>query len=135
MHLTAHGDSNFKVGKLGNQTVYSLTDIMAQVDKYGYHNNIICGFNCRHRLIPYDGQLPPEKFNEEDVEKQRKIEEQIRAMEREIRKQKTRAALYEEMGEKRLAKAIREHVKDLVAEYRAFCDKNGYASYDYRIKI
>ena len=38
--------SGFRVGKVDGHWVYSLTDIMAQKDKYGYNNNIICGFNC-----------------------------------------------------------------------------------------
>ena len=38
--------SGFRVEKVDGYWVYSLTDIMAQKDKYGYNNNIICGFNC-----------------------------------------------------------------------------------------
>ena len=45
--LTQHSKlSGFRVMKVDGHWVYSLTDIMAQKDKYGYNNNIICGFNC-----------------------------------------------------------------------------------------
>ena len=46
--------SRYFMHKVDGIPVYSLSDIMATVDdKYGYHNNIISGFNCRHHLIPY----------------------------------------------------------------------------------
>lgn len=135
MHLTAHGDANFRVGKIDGRTVYSLTDIMNQVDKYGYNNNIICGFNCRHYLIPYTGQYAPEKYSASDIKEQRETEEKIRRMERKIRHQKTRAELYEEIGEKRIYRAIMNNVKDMTDQYESFCEKNGYAWYKYRITI
>ena len=137
-----HVDKKFKYSKMSffikkveNHNVYSLPDIMAVVDDYGYNNNVICGFNCRHRLIPYTGQLAPEKYSKEDVAKQRAIEEKIRKMEREIRAQKTRAELYKEIGETRIYRAIMENVKIMVSQYQAFCEKYGYAWYDYRIEV
>lgn len=137
MSLTEHATmSNFRVKKVDGKWVYSLMDIMAQTDKYGYHNNIICGFNCRHRLIPYDpGKEPPRKYTKEEVAKQRNIEETIRKMEREIRLQKTRWMFYDQMGEKKVAKNIEKRVKMLIENYKRFCERNGYAWFQYRINI
>ena len=136
MALEGHARySNFRVGKLDGHWVYSLVDIMNQTDKYGYHNNIICGFNCRHRLIPYKGQLPPKEYNKDEIDQQRKIEAQIREMERNIRLHKKRARLYNEVGEYKLAKQIESKIKQLVAQYKAFCERNGYAWQEYRIKV
>lgn len=128
--------SSFIVDKIEGHNVYSLPDIKDVVGPYGYANNVITGFNCRHRLIPYQpGKNPPTEYDEKDVAKQRKIEEKIRAMERNIRLHKTRAKLYNEIGEFKLAKQIEAQVKVLVDRYKKFCEANGYAWYEYRIKI
>lgn len=137
MSLTQHATgSNFKVGTLDGYTVYSLIDIMAQTDKYGYNNNIICGFNCRHRLIPYKpGSVAPTHYDKGEIAQQRAIETKIRAMEREIRLQKTRAHLYEKLGDKKTAAQVNRYVKVLVDKYKNFCEANGYAWHQYRINI
>lgn len=124
----------FKVGSVDGKPLYSLTDIMEAVDKYGYHNSVISGFNCRHRLIPYHGQQPPTRYYEDEVADQRKIETKIRAMEREIRKRKQ----YAEMIRKSDPKGAREvdrAIKRMVANYKSYCNEHGYAWEDYRIKI
>jgi len=137
MDLTNHAKGpNHQVTTIDGHPVYSLVDIMAKTDKYGYHNNIICGFNCRHRLIPYEpGKYGPKKYTDEEVKDQRAIEERIRAMEREIRKQKTRALLYEQLGENKIAKSINNRVKILVSKYKSFCERHGFAWNEYRINI
>ena len=139
--------SGFRVKKLDGHWVYSLKEIMAQTDKYGYTNNIINGFNCRHHLIPYQkGSVAPTEYTAEEVKRQRLVEERIRAMERDIRKKKSKLAMletqfnvYNKINEK-LAKEIRvqirnlkAHIDQMVAYYKDFCEKYGYAWYDYRI--
>ena len=135
--LTKHATmSGFRVGKVNGQWVYSLPDIMAQTDKYGYHNNIICGFNCRHKLFAYhEGKEPPRKYTKEEVAKQRQIEENIRRMERNIRLQKTRLVFYNEVGEKKIVKQLENNVKILTDQYKRYCERNGYAWFNYRINI
>lgn len=132
VHLTKHSlYGNFIVGKIDGRNVYSLVDIMAVKDKYGYNNNVISGFNCRHYLIPYEGQNPPKHYTQEEMKNERKIEDKIRNMEREIRKEKQRLTLMEKGGidyKKQKAK-----VQYMVENYRAFCKKWGFPSYDYRI--
>lgn len=137
MDLNNHAKGqNKQVTTIDGHPVYSLVDIMAQVDKYGYNNNIICGFNCRHKLIPYKpGKYGPEQYTEKDVAKQRAIEERIRVMEREIRKQKTRVELYKKIGEIKIAKSIANRVKILISKYKAYCEANGYSWNEYRIDI
>ena len=137
MDLTNHAKGpNHQVTTIDGHPVYSLVDIMAKVDKYGYNNNIICGFNCRHKLIPYKkGQYGPKEYTEQDVAKQRAIEEHIRLMEREIRKLKTQALLFEKSGQIKIAHAIRKRVNILVSKYKAFCESHGYSWNEYRINI
>lgn len=126
--------SGFRVGKIDNKWVYSLTDIMAQTDKYGYHNNIISGFNCRHRLIPYSGQLPPTEYTKEDIKKQREVENKIRAMEREIRKQGEYVKFLESTDPKEAPRA-KTRLRNMVSNYKDYCNRNGYAWEKYRITV
>ena len=127
--------NTYLVGEINNQKIYSLTDITETVGAYGYNNNVIIGFNCRHRLIAYHGQKPPEQYSEEDIKAQREIENNIREMERKIRYQLTRAELYKKYGDEKSANAIIKYVKIMIERYKKYCEKNGYAWYDYRVKL
>lgn len=125
---------NHQVTTIEGNPVYSLVDIMAKTDKYGYHNNIICGFNCRHKLIPFKpGKYGPKEYSEKDVAKQRAIEERIRTMERTIRAEQVKARLFYESGQIKIANEVQNRVKILIAKYKAFCEHHGYAWNDYRI--
>lgn len=128
--------STFIVGKVEGKNVYSLPDIMDVVGPYGYKNNIYSGFNCRHRLIPYEpGKEPPKKYDEKDVAKERAIEENIRKMERNIRNQRTRLLFYEKIGEQKIVQSLKKQIKMMIDYYKAYCERNGYAWNEYRIKI
>lgn len=137
MALEGHATmSGFRIGKVDGHWVYSLVDIMNQTDKYGYHNNIICGFNCRHRLIPYQkGTVAPKEYTVKEMDEQRKIEAHIRDMERNIILQKLRAELYNDIGEKKIASVIAKRSDKMVVHYKSFCEKNGYAWHKYRIEV
>lgn len=128
--------SSFIVMKMDGKNVYSLPDIMNVTGPYGYKNNIYCGFNCRHRLIPYvPGRSEPTKYDEKDVAKQRAIEENIRKMERDIRLQRTRLLFYEKIGEEKIVKSLKKNIKMMIERYKAYCERNGYAWNEYRIKV
>ena len=128
--------SGFRVGKLDGHWVYSLTDIMAQVDKYGYHNNIICGFNCRHKLSEYvKGSSAPKHYSAEEVKKQRDIEQAIRLRERQIRLLKMKLNDYTIIGDKDAIRILKRQIRVEEAHYKRFCEKNGYAWYQYRIDV
>ena len=134
--LTKHGVYGFRIGKLDGHTVYSLPDIMEQVDKYGYHNNIICGFNCRHKLHAYTkGSSAPTSYSKEEVAKQRAIEQKIRMMERQIRLLKMNLNHYTIIDDKNAVRILKRRIKTQVAAYKSFCQKHGYAWYDYRIDV
>ncbi len=137
MALEGHAKgSNHIVTYIDGHPVYSLVDIMAKVDKYGYRNNIICGFNCRHRLIPYkEGVYGPKQYTEKDVKREREIDQKMRAMEREIRKLKTQELLYRQADQTKSANEIKNRVNILVKQYKEYCERNGYAWYHYRINI
>ena len=135
--LTKHATmSGFRVGKVDGHWVYSLPDIMAQVDKYGYHNNIICGFNCRHKLHEYTkGSVAPREYSKDEVKKQREIEQSIRMRERNIRLLKMKANDYKIVNDTKSVRILNQKIKLQVADYKRFCERNGYAWEKYRIDV
>lgn len=127
---------SFEVGEVEGHKIYSLPDVMAVVDKYGYNNNIISGFNCRHRRTPYIlGSSAPKEYTAQEIAKQRQIEANMREMEREIRNLKTRELFYTKIRDDNSARAYKNAWKSLEAKYKAYCESNGYAWYQYRINI
>lgn len=135
--LTKHATmSGFRVEKVNGNWVYSLPDIMAQVDKYGYHNNIICGFNCRHKLHKYvEGSVAPKSYDKEEIKRQREIETKIRAMERYIRSLKMKLNDYNIVNDKQKVLRLKSEIQRATINYKNYCEKNGYAWYQYRIDV
>lgn len=135
--LTKHATmSGFRVGKLDGHWVYSLPDIMAQTDKYGYHNNIICGFNCRHHLSAYTkDSAAPKEYTAKEIKEQREIETSIRMKERQIRLLKMKLNNYKIINDKKAMSILNRKIKLFVANYKHYCNKNGYAWYEYRIDV
>ena len=133
---------SFLVGTIDHKPVYSLTDIMNCVDEYGYNNNIICGFNCRHKLTPYTGQNAPTKYDDEDIKEQRKIENKIRELERKIKALKKEYELLQKDYQLTKSKSVKQQLEllkiqidKMVEFYKRFCEQNGYAYELYRIKV
>ena len=121
--------------KVDGYTVYCFKEVISQVDKYGYQNNIIVGFNCRHRLIPYKpGSVAPQDYTKEQVQRNRKINETLRKMEREIRYYKQQSILYNSI-DKRIAKQYKLKAEKLTEQYKNFANRNGYAWYQWRITV
>lgn len=66
--------------KVDGRKIYSLKAMVARTDKWGWHNFILTGFNCRHHLYPYDGVIPKKPpFDEareryEEEQKARELE-------------------------------------------------------------
>lgn len=123
-------NSNFETGEvIDGNIVLSFNDVINQVDKYGYKNNIIVGFNCKHHLVKYEnGSKPPEMVDtgDEDVlrskiYKRNKIEQHI--------KQKLNAYyLYpNEEDKKEIDKVIRQ--------YKRYCELNEIDSREYMYTI
>ncbi len=127
-------DNSFWTGKVvDGHKVYSFNAIENVVDKYGYKNNIINGFNCRHKLIKYvKGKDEPIHYDKNDVDQVRKLEKIQREMERAIRKKKTELATTE-LVDKDKAKKLKRQIRGLTAQYRDFCYKHGLVREDYRI--
>ena len=122
-------DSTFWTGKtVENYKIYSFTAIENQVDKYGYKNNIINGFNCRHSLIEYvEGQKP--EFKEIPNIHYLTIQKEL---ERALRKKKSDVIIIE-MVDKKKAKNLKAEISALLSQYKAFCKKHDLTIQLYKI--
>jgi len=123
--------------KVDGHTVYCFEEV-SRIHQYGKkgqdfgENSIIRGYNCRHRLIKYEGQIEPEEYSAEEVKEQREINTKLRQMERQIRLYKQKYILYNKTNP-RLAKKYKAKAIQLTEKYKAFAEKNGYAWYEYRL--
>lgn len=123
----------FLMGTLDGIEVYSLKKVMSQKDRYGYENNIINGFNCRHYLIPYEkGITPVTDYSKEEVERERMNNSELRSYERRIRLLKHKAGLMAQVDPKE-SKRLMAEARKLTKEYKEFAERNGYAWFPYRI--
>ncbi len=121
--------------KKDGHAVYSLKSIMAETDRYGYHNTIINGFNCRHHLIPYSkGSKPPRHVSEKERKREYEISQRLREYECKIRSLKRKALLYNEF-DKKLAKEFAKQADDLAREYKAYAEAHGFSWHNYRMEV
>jgi hypothetical protein len=129
-----YNKSSFIVGKVDGNPVYSLLDIQDVETGYGYKNNIITGFNCRHKLKAYtSGSIAPQEYSAADIKEQREINQNLRAMERKIRYLKQQAILYNSI-DKQKAQLYKKKAEKLTEQYKRYANKNGYAWYQWRIE-
>lgn len=97
-----------------------------------YRNGIIYGFNCRHYLIPYKEGTKPIEVSAEVIEKQRRINNTQRAMEREVRYYRDKAVTEPTKEARREARA---KAKAAYSRYIAYSEKNKVAYYPSRVSI
>lgn len=100
-----------------------------------YKNGCISGFNCRHRLLPYEGRHSrPQQVPAEIVEKERNVNNTQRAMERKVRLYRERAMVMKGIDnveyEKWRALAIKAN-----EEYIAYSRENLVAYYPSRTNV
>ena len=104
-------------------------------DKYGYRNGCLSGFNCRHKLIPYNKGFRPIPISEKEMEKQRELEKQQRYMERTIRRYESRALMSKSEKKTKAYKHYKGLVKDWTERYEEFSRKNKIPFYPSRLDI
>lgn len=97
-----------------------------------YQNGLL-GFNCRHYLTEYKGQLLP-TVSAEERKREYAITQKQRRMESEVRKEKAKALCNKPLNKN----AYREHQREaqkLYDEYKKFCGDNNRAYYPMRVRI
>ena len=118
---------------VNSHTVYSLNSIINQIDKYGYKNNVIVGFNCRHGLVQYyKGDNPPTIYSDREIEYDRKVNAKMRSYENTIRTIKKQAVMTIDNGERRMLKA---KARALTIDYKRFAQDNQIAYYEWRLAL
>lgn len=123
--------ADFKTGQsIDGQPIYSLTDMLARTDKYGYHNFILSGFNCRHFLKPYEKGdiLKPSK---EEASETSKAEQLMRDTERRLRGLKAKAKLMSAIDKQKAAEYEKLWYKG-IQEYESFANKWGIPPQEWR---
>lgn len=98
-----------------------------------YQNGCISGFNCRHRLIPYQKGNQPMPIPAEVIERQRAIERQQREYEREIRLNKEAYFMKKGVNPEQ-AEHFRKQAQKLTEEYKEYSRKNEVPFYRDRLR-
>jgi hypothetical protein len=132
IHLTAPAKHGYDTGiRYNGEIVYSFQAIINKVDKYGYKNNVIVGFNCRHHLNHADTPQQDE-YTKEEIEENRRINDKMRQMERYIRncKLKDKLSIDKQTKSKWLGLA-----REMTKKYIKFAEDNKIAWYPWRLRI
>lgn len=123
-----------KTGKIDGITYTPLSEAMAGKDGTG--NGIITGYNCRHRLIPYQkGTKPQKEFDSAFIKKQRVIDQRQRQYENDIRNTKMKERLLRSTGDTEEASRLRKRWQDAMERYKAYSFRNGRAYYEWRTRV
>ncbi len=103
------------------------------IDKYGYKNGLL-GFNCRHKLMPYQRGKKPVNVTKREQTVQNEITTKQRAMEIKIRANKEKALSFKGIDNDKY-KLYRNNVTNLLNEYKEFCKMHNRVEYRSRINI
>ena len=148
---SAHADCSDRCAKWQGR-VYSLDGTSGVVDGHRYvplenatniyytspntgrtYKNGLLGFNCRHSLSPYRGELLP-TVSAEERKKEYAITRRQREYERDIRSAKAQA-MYNETLDPKKSEALYKEARKLYSEYKQFSRKHDRAYYPMRVRI
>lgn len=114
------------------EKVYSFVGITNKLDKYGYKNNVLVGFNCRHDTIDPNYTDNIEKYSKSEIEQGRKVNAKQRSLEANIRQSRKNEYLALDKKEKAL---WRKKARLLTKEYEAYSKQNRVAMAKWRLHI
>lgn len=100
-----------------------------------YQNGCITGFNCRHRLVPYQKGQKPATIPANVIRRQRALEEEQRRMERDIRRAREATQLLSGIGAGKAYKAALARQVALRERYEEFSRKNHIPFYRERLRV
>ena len=102
--------------------------------KYEKDHNGLLGYNCRHKIMPYKKGLKPIKVTKKEAEREYKITQTQRKLEREIRTAKDQALMLKKEDNDSY-KFYKAKAKLLTRTYQDFCRENNRVEYRSRLKI
>jgi hypothetical protein len=148
VYTSSHADSSIRCqpyqGKL-----YSISGNSGTIDGQEYTpldtallgpdgdgNGIINGYNCRHRLIPYQrGLKPPTDYDSRTIKRERQIDQRQRYLENQIRNLKMKEDANRVIGDKDRASELNDRWKQVERTYQQYSLRNGRAFYRWRYQI
>ena len=102
----------------------------------GDGNGIISGYNCRHRLIPYEpGSNPPTDYTEAEIKREYALDRKLTGYENAIRQKKVEEKLLRANGNLEAAKELRKEWRRLTKRYEIESLRNGRAFYRWRCVV
>lgn len=147
---SSHADCSDRCAKWQGR-VYSLDGTSGVVDGHRYvpletatdvyyttkagrtYKNGLLGFNCRHHLSEYKGQLLP-TVSAEERKAEYEITKRQRLLERDVRDTKAQALYYKDIDPERYKNYARR-ARYIYAEYKQFSADNNRAYYPMRVRI
>lgn len=120
-----------------NGTIDSISyTYLPDVLKLNEGNSIINGYNCRHRLVPYQkGSKPPQDYTLEEIKREYAVDQKQRQYENSIRQMKSEERLLREAGYSKEASRLRKRWRRRMKEYEIFSLENNRAFYRWRTII
>ena len=110
------------------------TDVYVTTKTGKVYKNGLLGYNCRHRILPYEQDMQIPNVSAKEIEKQRNIDHELRHYERMVRKWKEERELNKDVDRKRYLQA-RQKAIDWNKRYIQFAKENNRAYYPDRVKI
>lgn len=109
--------------KKDGRNIYSLREMLARVDQWGYHNFILTGFNCRHHLHKYEGEMP-HRYRFEEAREAYREEQKASEIERKARKLSNLSLTFAKIDDGKSEAYFRKW-EGLKAKYLDYCSKSG----------
>jgi hypothetical protein len=99
-------------------------------------NGIISGYNCRHRLVPYeDNSHPPDDYSDGEIKKAYTIDKRQREYENNIRQMKVQEKILRANGNIEEAQAMRKKWRKATKDYEIYSLNNDRAYYRWRTVV
>jgi hypothetical protein len=148
VYTSSHADSSIRCQPYQGR-LYSISGKSGRIDGIPYTplddalrgpdgdgNGIISGYNCRHRLIPYQrGLRPPEEYSKAEIKRERTIDQRQRYYENRIRNIKGEERALRTIGETERADELNARWKSVDSTYKAYSLRNGRAFYRWRTQV
>ncbi len=112
---------------------YIPLEVAVKNTEYGINNGLL-GYNCRHKIVAYKDGLKPVKVSKQEQQREKKISDHQRLLEREIRLMKDLAKSFENIDVNKV-KFYTNRAKTLTSEYKQFCKDNNRVEYRSRLQI
>ena len=129
-------NTNGTIDNISYQPLRNATDIY-ETTKGGkvYKNGCLSGFNCRHTIEPYVKGNKPIEIPSSVVERQRKVNNTQRYLERQVRNWRLKALLLKSTTDQKRYEFAKNKAIEWNKRYVDYCAKNKVASYPSRTEV